>query len=694
MRLSASFKGTFLDIICLLVGTIMAYRGFEEFFRYDFDPIHMVLGLALGAGAYANWLMYRRLRIGYWIFIGGNVVVAVIFIFVLQDVWHHHVWPHIAYALVFVPFLDQLGARSERDVLRDPPLHKRVLGFIGAQALKLAEAFPALVRLVKRCDPLSRAINRLVINGISSAPPGRPLPLSLWTPYDSETHVESVASPRDPEKTTSTFASWPGLVDRRYTGRHLPPVDQAFVDALPDVPSVAELYKRTAVVESDTSALFCFFAQWFTDSFLRTHPRNKRMNTSNHEIDLCQIYGLGEETTWFLRQGAFLKSRQTPVGELPPLLAGPDLEVKSEFAGIHFMPMWATTFLGPDPEWGTAKKLRELLAGIGDWAVMPERWKCHYAAGLERANSTIIYSALNTIFLREHNRLAREISKRNPHFGPDRVFETARNINIVKLLKVIIEDYINHLANSPFKIFVEPGDADKRLWYRTNRIALEFDLLYRWHPMVPDQFLFHGRKLENEEFRFNNTIIEKHGVESVIDAAARQRARKLTLHNTPFFLQGAEERTLGFARRFRLAPFNAYRASWKLRPYDSFLELTGGDAGLAGELEALYPDWNGVRGIDRVDLPIGLLAEDQMRTRPLPPLLLAMVGSDAFSQALTNPLLARNVFGPGVFTDYGMAEIAATSTFQDIVDLNVAANAMKPKANFTIDKDTLLPWPD
>ncbi len=54
MRLSASFKGTFLDIICLLVGTIMAYRGFEEFFRYDFDPIHMVLGLALGAGAYAN----------------------------------------------------------------------------------------------------------------------------------------------------------------------------------------------------------------------------------------------------------------------------------------------------------------------------------------------------------------------------------------------------------------------------------------------------------------------------------------------------------------------------------------------------------------------------------------------------------------------------------------------------------------
>ena len=51
------------------------------------------------------------------------------------------------------------------------------------------------------------------------------------------------------------------------------------------------------------SVLFAMFAQWFTDSFLRTDPFDRRMNTSNHEIDLCQIYGLTESTANILRNG-------------------------------------------------------------------------------------------------------------------------------------------------------------------------------------------------------------------------------------------------------------------------------------------------------------------------------------------------------------------------------------------------------
>lgn len=49
-----------------------------------------------------------------------------------------------------------------------------------------------------------------------------------------------------------------------------------------------------------SSLLFCFFAQWFTDSFLRTHPTDTRRITSNHQIDLCRIYGLDEPSTWAL----------------------------------------------------------------------------------------------------------------------------------------------------------------------------------------------------------------------------------------------------------------------------------------------------------------------------------------------------------------------------------------------------------
>jgi hypothetical protein len=44
-------------------------------------------------------------------------------------------------------------------------------------------------------------------------------------------------------------------------------------------------------------------AQWFTDSILRFDPYDRGKNTSNHDIDLCSIYGLTEGTCRVLRRG-------------------------------------------------------------------------------------------------------------------------------------------------------------------------------------------------------------------------------------------------------------------------------------------------------------------------------------------------------------------------------------------------------
>ncbi|WP_299656386.1 peroxidase family protein [uncultured Jannaschia sp.] len=687
MRLSESFKGAFLDVVCMIIGTIMFYRGVVEAFFYNWDPIHLVLGAALLMGAYACYLMYRRQRLGYWLFVLGNLIVAYVFIFILEDIWHHHVWPHIVYAAVFLPFWSDLDGR--RDLLRDKPLPTRIanqlLNFVVIR-------IPWLLRALQRIGPIGRWMNRQIIHQLSARPPGRPLPLSLWTSDRQPLTVDSKHAP-------SSIPSWPGLVDRAYTGRHLPPVPVAEVEALPPLEEVAALFERDTFVESSrTTTLFCFFAQWFTDSFLRTHPNDRRLNTSNHEIDLCQIYGLGEESTSFLRTGkdGLLKSRNTDVGELPALLA-PDGTVAPDLERIAYDPAWATSFADTEPPHGMARDLKKFLKeAIGDWAVEPGRWKVHYAAGLERANSTIVYSAINTIFLREHNRLARELKARNPDWDDARLFETARNINIVQLLKIIVEDYINHLAGLPVKIMLEQGFADSKQWYRTNRIALEFDLLYRWHAMVPDTLKLGGHELINTEFRFDNRLIEAGGVEAIIDTASRQAAGRLTLGNTPDFLMEAERRSIAFGRLFRLAPFNAYRERWQLRPYDTFEELTGGDTELAERLAALYPDRNGARGIDCVELYVGLFAEGRKRSDVLPPLLLVMVASDAFTQALTNPLLAENVFSMDepsayglervdVFTKYGRSQIDGVSTLADVVARNVAPGKEGPRVRFTLD---------
>ena len=83
------------------------------------------------------------------------------------------------------------------------------------------------------------------------------------------------------------------------------------------------LYRRERETKStDTSVWFMFFAQWFTDSFLRTSREDFRKNTSTQEIDLCQIYGLGADQTRMLRSlsGGRLKSQLIDGEEFPVFL--------------------------------------------------------------------------------------------------------------------------------------------------------------------------------------------------------------------------------------------------------------------------------------------------------------------------------------------------------------------------------------
>jgi prostaglandin-endoperoxide synthase 2 len=523
-------------------------------------------------------------------------------------------------------------------------------------AFNLLSGYPRFWRFVSAVPLLRRWFNKLFINFIANSTKPRPHPLSLWGGKPSP-------SPCD------DYVTWTGLVDRTYTGRHLPPETQAAVDALPPVSSLAGLFQRgdNMVPCPRSAALFGFFAQWFTDSFLRTDPNDLRKNTSNHEIDLCQIYGLCAADTELLRSKQYgeLKT-QTINGEVfPPYLFEPDgMRVKTEFRNLSYI----------DPDTGDYRN-PVLDGGFNT----PERKSKLFAAGLERANSTIFYSAINTIFVREHNRLCREMRQRYPNWDDNRLFETARNTNIVGLLKVIIEDYINHLAGTQFKLFVDVGFAEHQNWYRTNRICAEFDLLYRWHPLVPSTLSLAGATLPNNDFRFNNALLTDKGIETVIEAAASQRAGRIRLKNTAPFLVQADLAAMTKSRTWRLKPYNDYRERFGLSRVASFQELVGdpADPAFVRELEAAYGS------VDRVDFLVGLFAEQRPAEAMLGDLMTLMVGVDAFSQALTNPLLSQNVYGEAAFSAVGMETIAATSSFADIVRRNT--NVGSRKVSFAFD---------
>ena len=487
-------------------------------------------------------------------------------------------------------------------------------------------------------------INRFAINQFVKSTPPRPRPFGLWS---------------EAPNTVSDYTSWPSLVDRRFSDRHLPPADPAYTDGLPSDPPydrgpppvlgpVTRLFERSNQIDSRSTVLFGLFAQWFTDSLLRIHPTDKRKNTSNHDIDLCQIYGLRESTARILRSGEIgrLKSRMLGDEEFLPLLYDADGNVQPEFSGLPYL---------------------ELLDQVIWTRFPPERKSHYYATGLERGNSSIGYTAISTLFLREHNRICGELHARHPLWNDERLFQTARNIMIVLLMKLVVEEYINHIGPSRlFNFKLELDWAEDEAWYRPNWIALEFDLLYRWHGLVPDTIRLGGVDHEHTAYRINNTLLESAGLGAAVDALSRQPAGRISLFNTPHFLLEAESISIRLGRQFRLRSFNDYRRRFGLRPTRDFSELTD-DGTIRSRLAELYDD------VDQLELFVGLFAEGASGRSLFGELMTQMVAVDAFSQIFTNPLLSRYVYNADTFSRYGLELIEATGSVQDMLDRNTGS---------------------
>jgi len=476
------------------------------------------------------------------------------------------------------------------------------------------------------------------------------------------------------------YTSWISLTDRSFTGRHLPVAPDG--QQLPSEAQVLDLFRRPAGRETpsvDTSVLFLLFAQWFTDSFLRTDHTDWRKNTSTQEIDFCQIYGLSEQKTRLLRsmEGGRLKSQQLDGQEYPPFLfertAGGSHAIKPEFKGLH------------DEDW----LLEVLLAGVSD-----QQKNLFFAVGLEHGNSTVGSTALDVLFLREHNRIAGLLAneydrgRERPVWDrrmttadlDERLFQTTRLIMIVLLLKLVVEEYIRHIAPHDPPLVVVPGMAANKRWNRSSWIAVEFNLLYRWHMLVPDQLTTDEGPVDSKTFlRDNNALVIERGLEWLMAQCSRSRAARIGLFNTPNFLTerrtpdhpAVEERSIALMRQARLQSYNAYRQRFGMQPLRDFADLTS-DVAVQRRLAELYGD------VDHLEWYVGIFAEDYPQDQMMGELLTAMVGYDAFTQALTNPVLAPQVFTEATFTRAGLAIIRKTRSLQQIL----ARNAADPSAAY------------
>jgi len=371
-----------------------------------------------------------------------------------------------------------------------------------------------------------------------------------------------------PYSTSHPYKTMEGLLNSSYYGRILPPIPVNCPCAAGSVgpveyPSVDEVLekflRRRSFVRSstNTSVLLAVYAQHFTHQFFKTDPRlaHAGFTQTQHYVDLNQVYGADVTTQHLLREhaGGRMKMRKHNGAEFPPFLSDLPLVPTLKSFGRYKLNESNALALG--------HPLLTIFPGL---------------------------SALSTIWLREHNRVAGLLAGAHPTWGDEQLFQTTRMVLTIICMRITVEDYVGeNLAKSLFKFRFFPDLMHNSGIQWQNRIALEFNHLYHWHPLLPDYYIIGSENLTEAEMLFNVDILFRHDAGGLLDAFSRQIAGEANGPNfSPVGLAVARQVIL-YGRSLRLQSLNAYRQTVGLAKYQRFEEFSD-DPSTVESLKRLY----------------------------------------------------------------------------------------------------------
>ena len=244
-----------------------------------------------------------------------------------------------------------------------------------------------------------------------------------------------------------------------------------------------------------------------------------------------------------------------------------------------------------------------------------------FQAGDVRANENPELTSLQTLFAREHNRLAAQFAKADPKLTDEQLYQKARAWVIGELQAITYNEWLPALMGSGLGAYAGYNPA------ANPGISNEFATAgFRFgHSVVGADIQFLGNngvqvapQLSFADAFFNPAAVRANGIDPLLKYLASDPAQELDtkvvdeLRNMLLDVPGASVRldlaalNVQRGRDHGLADYNTTRAAYGLPKVTSFAQITS-DPALQAKLKALYGT------VDRIDLWVGVLAENHLK---------------------------------------------------------------------------------
>jgi hypothetical protein len=305
-----------------------------------------------------------------------------------------------------------------------------------------------------------------------------------------------------------------------------------------------------------------------------------------------------------------------------------------------------------------------------------------FLAGDVRANENIELTAVQTLFVREHNRIADLIHRAAPGLDDETIYQLARSVVIAEEQAITFNEFLPALlgpnAIKPYAGYnpkVNPGIDTE---FSTAAFRLGHSLL------APDvQFLnpdgstkFPTLSLADSFFNPNKVV--QTGIDPILKYLASDNAQEIDnkivpeLQNFLFGQPGQGGFDLASlniqrGRDHGLADYNTTRVAFGLPAVTSFAQITS-DPTLQTQLQTLYGD------VNHIDLWVGGLAENHVPGGSVGPLFTRIIADQFERLRAGDRLWYQNLFDPATaqaISHTTLADIIARNTINKDLQANV-----------------------